>query len=222
VASTIKFYPEISSVMGFGNAQVKAVYVQNVTPVVQTVTNESGVGTYKPAMEATANKQHEKQNENIKMPEMLGKLTLKENKTIWWMLTDFYGNFNNRQLKEVEKANPHIKNFNRIRAGEVIKLPAVPIQSNPLPQGKYLIQIAKSDDIDKIYELYKKYERIIPSLKLLPHWNTKDGLLFSIFVRDGYPGMESAQNAIKKLPQQISTNAQVLSNLDDSTVFFTR
>lgn len=222
VASTIQFYPEISSVMGFGNAQVKAVHVQNVTPVVQTATNESGVGTNKPAMESAIKKPLEKQIENKKMPEMLGKFTLKEKRTVWWMLADIYGDFNNRQLKAVATANPHIKNFNRVRAGEVIKLPAVPVQSNPLPQGKYLIQIAKSDDIDKIYELYKEYERIIPSIKFLPHWNTKDGLSFSIFIRDGYPDMESAQNAVKKLPQQISTNAQVLSNLNDGTVFFTR
>jgi general secretion pathway protein A len=221
-ASTIRFYPEMVSLIGFSNTQVKSVQIQNVTPVMQTVKSESAVGTNTTAMEATIRKQPEKQNENIKMPKILGELKLKEKRTIWWMLTDFYGNFNDRQLKAIANANPHIKNLNRVWAGEVIRLPAVPVQSNPLPQGKYLIQIAKSEDIDKMYELYKKYLNTLPSLKFLPYWNAKDGLLFAIFMSDGYPDLESAQSVVKKLPQKISREAQVLSKLDDKTVFFTR
>ena len=222
VVSTVKFYPEILSGIRLGNDQLKASQTPNIAPVGQTAPIDLGVGTNTPVMEAATKKPVEKQIENKKMPKLLGELTLKEKRTIWWMLTDFYGNFNDRQLKAVSTANPHIKNLNRIRAGEVIKLPAVSTQSNPLPPGKYLIQVAKSEDIDKMYELYKKYQNTIPSLKFLPYWNTKDGLSFAIFVRDGYPDMESALNAAKKLPQPISSKAQVLSKLDDDTVFFTR
>ena len=222
VVATVRFYPEILSAIGPGNAQVKALQRQNIALVEQTMAPDSGVSTNTPAMEATVKNPQEKQITNKKMPKMLGELILKEKRTIWWMLTDFYGNFNERQLKAVAIANPHIKNLNRIRAGEVIKLPAIPVQSNPLPPGKNVILIAKSDDIEKIYDLFKKYEQTLPSLKFVSYWNTKDGMLFAIFMKDGYPDMESALNAAKKLPQPISSEAQVLSQLDDNTVFFTR
>jgi len=222
VVAAVRFYPEILSAIGPGNAQVKALQRKNIAPVEQTMAPYSGVSINTPAMEVTVKNPQEKQIKNRKMPKMLGELILKEKRTIWWMLTDFYGNFNERQLKAVAIANPHIKNLNRIRAGEVIKLPAIPIQSNPLPPGKNLILIAKSDDIEQIYDLYKKYERTLPSLKFVSYWNTKDGMLFAIFMKDGYPDMESALNAAKKLPQPISSEAQVLSQLDDNTVFFTR
>jgi hypothetical protein len=156
------------------------------------------------------------------MPDFLGKLTLKKGRTVWWMLSDFYGDFDSVQLKAVTLANPHIKNLGRVNAGEAIKLPAIPTKSKPLLQGKCWVLVANSENIDEIYELYKNYELTIPSLRLLPYWNNREGLIFAIFLKDGYPDMESALNVVRKLPQPLASSAKVLAKLDDDTIFFTR
>ena len=54
-------------------------------------------------------------------PELIGKLRLKDGRTIWWLLTDFYGTYNQSILRSVSRANPHIKNMNQVKAGEVIR-----------------------------------------------------------------------------------------------------
>jgi len=155
------------------------------------------------------------------MPDSLGKLTVKGGRTVWWMLKDFYGEFDDGQYKEVVLANPHIKNLSKVYAGEVVNLPALPAKANPLPAGKYLVRVAADDNIEEVYELYRNYKELSPSLRFLPHWNSREGLVFSVFLKDGYNNVESARNAAEKLPQPLSSNAGVLEKSDDDTVFFT-
>jgi hypothetical protein len=73
-----------------------------------------------------------------------------------------------------------------------------------------------------MYELYKNYEFSSPSLRILPYWNRREGLVFAIFLKDGYSDMESALNVVRKLPQPLASSAKVLAKLDDDTIFFAR
>jgi len=152
---------------------------------------------------------------------LLGNLTIKSGRTVWRMLRDFYGDFDNGQFEAVVLANPHIKDLGKVNAGEVINLPALLAKTNPLPAGKYLVRVAADENIKEIYELFRNYEQLLPSLRFLPYRNSREGLVFSIFLKDGYNNMESARNEAGKLPQLLASNAGVLEKLDDDTVFFT-
>lgn len=154
------------------------------------------------------------------MPDSLGRLTVKGGRTVWWMLRDFYGEFDDGQFNAVVLANPHIKNLNRVNAGEVVNLPALTVKSNPLPAGKYLVRVAADDNIEEVYELYRNYKELLPSLRFLPYWNSREGLMFAVFLKDGYNNMESARNTAEKLPQPLASNAGVLEKSNDDTVFF--
>jgi general secretion pathway protein A len=162
------------------------------------------------------------QTTNKAMPELLGKVELKSGRTIWRLLNDFYGDFDSVLLKAVALANQHIKDLNRVNAGEEIKLPAIPAESKPLLPGKLWVKVANSENIDEIYELYKKYKVTLPSLRFLPYWNSREGLIFAIFLKDGYPDMESALDVVRRLPQPLTASAKVLANLEDDTIFFAR
>ncbi len=154
------------------------------------------------------------------MPDSLGNLTVKGGRTVWWMLRDFYGDFDNEQFKAVALANPHIMNLDKVVAGDAINLPALPAKSNPLPAGKYLVRVAGNENIEEIYELYRNYKELIPSLRFLSYWNSREGLVFSVFLKDGYNTLESARDAAGKLPQPLASNAVVSEKSDDGTVFF--
>jgi hypothetical protein len=104
--------------------------------------------------------------------------------------------------------------------GEVLNLPAIPSGSNPLPSGRYLVRVATDEDIRTIYELYNVYKKILPSLEFLPYWSKTEGMVFAIFLKDGYHNMESAKSTIDKLPYAIASNAKVFEKLDDGTLFF--
>jgi len=109
-----------------------------------------------------------------------------------------------------------------VNAGEAIILPAIPAKSKPLLQGKCWVLAANSENIEEAYELYRSYQTTIQYLRFLPYWNSREGLVFAIFLKDGYPDMESALTAVRKLPQPLASNAKVLAKLDDDTIFFTR
>ncbi|MBM4272108.1 MAG: hypothetical protein FJ139_08140 [Deltaproteobacteria bacterium] len=154
------------------------------------------------------------------MPEIIGRVTLKEGRTVWRMLGDFYGDFGAEHLKAVARTNPHIKNLNKVNAGETIKLPALKVNSNPLPQGKHLVQVASGSDVEEIYELYRKYEEELSNIRFIPYWHGREGIIFSIFLQDDYGSREVALDVLKRLPQPLAVNAKVVDGMEGGTVFF--
>ena len=157
-----------------------------------------------------------------KMPELLGELKLKSGRTIWRMLNDFYGDFDRGQLKSVVNANPHIKNMNRVNAGESIKLPALPSSSNPLASAKYWIQVAGGGNLEEVYEAYRNYDSASPSLRFLPYFNGREGLIFAVFIKNGFDSQEAAATTIRQLPQSLAVTANIVNGLATDTVFFWR
>jgi hypothetical protein len=176
----------------------------------------------KSVAEAAVKAENEVQSPPKKMPDLLGDLRMKKGKTVWWMIHDFYGDVDPKQLRAFALANPHIQNLNRVRAGERVALPAIPAKSSPFPPGNFWVQLAQGDNIDRMYDAYKHYETIVPNVRFVPYWNDRDGLVFAIYLKDGHPDMDSALAEVKKLPKLISAKAKVSTNFTEDTVFFRR
>ncbi|MFH2119155.1 MAG: AAA family ATPase [Pseudomonadota bacterium] len=155
-------------------------------------------------------------------PRLLGKLALKNGRTIWWMLIDFYGEYNESLFRSVARANPHIKNLSRVQAGELIHLPALPVEKSPLAENSYWVRIAASKNLEETYEFYRTYKLEAPSLRFLPYWNPRQGMIFSIVLKDGFLDEASARQGIIRLPDALAFTAGVLKNLEKDTVFYTR
>ncbi|HYA15542.1 MAG TPA: AAA family ATPase, partial [Syntrophales bacterium] len=215
------FHPEKILVIKSGSQMLSGIRAKEISTAGQAATIDSDHSAMPPVKELVTSTKDEIQVEK-KMPDLLGYLTLKKGRTMWWLLNDFYGDYDSMQLKAVTLANPHIKDLSRVNAGEAIKLPAIPAKSKPLLQGKYWVLAANSENIEEAYELYKNHQATLQYLRFLPYWNRREGLVFAIFLKDGYPDMESALNALRKLPQPLASNAKVLAKLDDDTIFFAR
>jgi general secretion pathway protein A len=155
-------------------------------------------------------------------PDFLGKVVLKDGRTVWWLLNDFYGQSDQDIFRSVALANPQIINLNRVNAGATIRLPAVPAKGNPLPAGQHLVQLCASGNIEEIYERYRTYKPSVPDIRFLVYWNPGEGVVSSIFMRNGYPDAASAGQATAALPVALTAGAKVLQDLDKETVFYTR
>ncbi|MBN2439082.1 MAG: AAA family ATPase [Deltaproteobacteria bacterium] len=155
-------------------------------------------------------------------PRLLGKLSLKNGRTVWWMLTDCYGENNERIFRSVARANPHIKNLNRVQAGELIHLPALPAEENPLAANRYWVQLAASKNLEETYELYRTYKLEAPSLRFLPYWNPRQGMVFAILLKEGFPDEAAARRSIARLPGALALEAGVFMHQEKDTVFYTR
>jgi general secretion pathway protein A len=155
-------------------------------------------------------------------PDFLGKVILKDGRTVWWLLNDFYGKYDNDIFRSVARANPQINNLSRVSAGATIKLPAIPAKRTPLPAGQHLVQLSASGNIEEIYERYRAYKPSVPAIRFLVYWNPGEGVVFSIFMRNGYPDTASAGQAMAALPAALTAGARVLKDLDKETVFYTQ
>ena len=153
---------------------------------------------------------------------MLGQLTIRQGKTLWWRLNDIYGPAGKGLLEAIHHANPQIKNINRISAGEVVQLPALPASSSPLTPGRYRIQIARGSILEEAYGLFENSRALIPSLWFVPYWNSEEGLVFAVFMREDFGDRESAMRTAEKLPAALSPWARIIApeHWKADTVFF--
>lgn len=222
IAAVAGFYPETILGIWPDRDRLGIARIEVMTSAGQVSPDQSVQTAPTPVAKAKTLTLDDIQLSNKTMPELLGKVELKSGRTIWRLLNDFYGDFDREQLRKVARANPHIKNLNRVGAGEIIELPAIPAKSNPLASGKCWVRIARSEKIDEIYELYKYYQPVLPSLDFLPYWNSREGLAFAIVLKGGFSSIEDAQSAARRLPQPLAGNAEIFAKVSDDTIFFKR
>ena len=133
--------------------------------------------------------------------------------------TSVYGFYNNRNRRLVKRANPGIRNLNRVTAGDVINFPVISAESRPSP-SMYWVQTGEKDELESAHTLLRQYSDKLPPMQILPYWNNRDGLKFSILIRGGFSDERSAMEAIDKLPALIAVDSKIVSKWGDDTVFF--
>ena len=102
------------------------------------------------------------------MPAHLGSLKIREGGTVLLLLLQIYGNTETNRFKAVARANPHIKNMNRVRAGETITFPAIPAKAGSLETASHWVQIAKKGSLEEAYQIFKRYPADQPPIRLIP------------------------------------------------------
>jgi general secretion pathway protein A len=157
------------------------------------------------------------------LPKTLGTLTIRQGRTVWWRLNDIYGQAGKGHLDAISRANPHIRNINRISAGETVHLPALRARSNPLASGRYWVRVASGSNLEEAYRLFEEHRSLFPALWFVPYWNSDEGLVFAVLMKDGFGDEDSARTAMGKLPAALSAGARVTAanQWKADTVFFT-
>ncbi|MBU4014068.1 MAG: AAA family ATPase [Proteobacteria bacterium] len=166
-------------------------------------------------------------NESIKSnnyPEMLGQIRARYGETVLEMVYKIYGtpdyNMRKKILSSVVRINQHIKNLDGIYINEVINFPAMPIMISPLPTKGCWALVDKKDELESAYQFMRIYPDSKGPLRMVPYWNSRDGLQFAIIIKAFFADEESAEISLKKLPSIISSGAKIITNWDDDTVFF--
>jgi general secretion pathway protein A len=159
-----------------------------------------------------------------RFPKLLGKITVHQNDTIYWVFRRVYEGFNltDKQIQEVREANPHIRNLDHIRPGEVVHIPAIPVLSNPLPAGTghVRVQIARSGDLDEAHRTLVNYPKNSDPARLFSYWNGREGTVFTVLLKQDFSDEASARQAIRRLPPAIASGASIIEKWDKDTVFF--
>lgn len=157
-----------------------------------------------------------------KRPENLGRIAISQGGTVWWILSDVYGQWNLGVYHAFQKANPDIENLNRVPAGKVLLFPAVQAVSPTAAQG-IRVQIAGVRTLDEAYRLLRERQKQITDLRMLAYWNGREGTVFSIIAGERFSDEASAISYIRKLPAPLRSGARVLNGKWESdTVFFSQ
>jgi general secretion pathway protein A len=154
------------------------------------------------------------------IPTHLGSLKIREGDAVLLLLLQIYGNTETNRFQAVAKANPHIKNMNRIQEGETIHFPAIPAKARSLETAKYWVQIAKKGSLEEAYRVFGRYPDDKLPIRLIPMWNKGDGLSFPIILRRGFDKEDEAREAIRNLPSEFAAGSDIMKKPDKDTVYF--
>ncbi len=155
-----------------------------------------------------------------KLPTRLGQLRIHEGDSFTGLLREIYGNNWTTAIRVVTKANPHVARINQVRAGERITLPAIAATTSILATQKVWVQIARREEIEEAYRLYKSYPSDMPPIRMIPFWNPREGLIFMIVLKTGFTDPAEAKEAIRSLPSAIAAGAEIMRKPEKDTVFF--
>lgn len=163
-------------------------------------------------------------NQDIKMPDYLGKITMTGKRRIWWTLYHIYGATTSDIMNAVLTANPHIKNKDLITEGTIITFPSIPADIKQVNEGDIIVALKSGKDLETMYNVFRNNpdERDMPALAFLTFWNKKEGMGFMIVIDKFFKNKNLAQEAVGKLTPAIASEAKILSQWNTDTVFFNR
>jgi general secretion pathway protein A len=166
----------------------------------------------------------EDKNQDIKMPDYLGKLPMTGRRRIWWTLNNIYGDTSSTMMNAVLTANPHIKNKDIITEGTIINLPSIPAEVKSISEGDIIVSLECGQDLETMYNIFRNNpdEKRLPPLAFLSFWNKKEGISFAIVIDKCFKNIHAAQEAVGKLPPVIAAKTKILSQWKADTVFFNR
>ncbi len=154
------------------------------------------------------------------MPESLGQLTIEKRSSFRQILQQLYGSSADVHIESLAKANLKIKDINKVKAGDVVRFPALPASSRPDQHAAYWVQLAEMETLEDAYEYIHHYTIHVAQTRILPFWSSQNGLRFSVLLKEGFNHEKSARKAVKGLPQKIATSAKIVSEWGEGTVFF--
>ena len=197
------------------------------TPVIaevkqRLVAQEATKPTVETVPESQSSVFKEDKNQDSKMPELIGTLEIKKRRTFWSTVHNIYGEANSEITETVIKANPHIKNRNRIPVGAILNLPAIPAKVRPVNDGLFFIQLDAGKNLEEMYKIYceNPYNQTIPPTSFFPVWNKKAGVTFTVLVDKYFSNAKVAQDMINSLPASIAAKAKIISQWDESSIYF--
>ena len=152
---------------------------------------------------------------------MLGALTLRRNETISGLIQRIYGNYSARNFRSIILANPQIDDPDRVEAGQIIQIPAIPAAAKP-PGGRdvWWVRVAEKASLQEAFDVLRGYPESAPAARMVPYWSPKSGQRFALLLKQVFSDAEAARLQLKLLPPALSAGGEVMSAWAEQTVFY--
>jgi len=224
-ATSVNFYERLVSPSEVSPPKAKTISAAlQTTPLRNTPSSSTNASSFPVPLSKTLPLSAPASAETLKMPDILGTITMKQGRTLWRTVNNIYGEVTPEIMEKLSATNPHIENINLITTGQTLNFPALPAKARPFREGYFAVVLGKGSDLSAIYDLFHEnvYKKTLPPLFFLPYWNSKDGMTFMIMLDKNFHNRESAKQAIAALPPEIAAKAQVAAFGNEKSVFFNR
>ncbi|MFC1516009.1 hypothetical protein ACFL7E_04540, partial [Thermodesulfobacteriota bacterium] len=158
--------------------------------------------------------------QSYNFPSMLGRVTLRQNETLWRLVEKVYGVYSDQRLASLLQENSHIVNPDRTEIGQVISIPAIPMVVKPLKAEIWWVKVDEKDTLNAAIDTLRLHPENAPAIRIITHWDTRHGLKFSILLKAHYFDEVSARNQLNRLMPFMAPGGTVLSYWNEDTVFF--
>jgi general secretion pathway protein A len=151
---------------------------------------------------------------------ILGRITLKRRETLSRIMRQVYGGFTSNYLKLFIIANPDIENPDRVAVGQIISLPAIPVEVTPGDKRVWWIKVDETDTLEGAFNILRNHPGSLSPVRLIPYWNPAAGSKFAVVLGKLFKDEKSARTQQGQLPAELSLGSTILSRWDKKTVFF--
>ncbi|MBW1841452.1 MAG: AAA family ATPase [Deltaproteobacteria bacterium] len=176
--------------------------------------------TPKENIEPAADESESLPPQSYSLPSMLGRVTLKQNETLWRLVEKVYGIYSDQRLESLLQENSRIANPDHTEVGQVISVPAIPTEVKPLKAEVWWVKVGEKDTLNSAIDTLRFHPENAPPIRIIPHWNRRQGLKFAILLKAHYFDEVSANNQLSRLMPFVATEGAILSYWNEDTVFF--
>jgi general secretion pathway protein A len=155
-------------------------------------------------------------------PVTLGVMKIEEGDTVYLILHKVYGNYDEKLVIDFQKMNPHITNINMVSQGDSVKIPALPARRPPLNNNGCWIRIAAKSTLNDALDCIRFYPPDLPTVRLFPYWNKKEGLIFAVLISNRFNNHKEALSVINGTASPYLKKAKVVCQWEQGTEFYIR
>lgn len=157
---------------------------------------------------------------DIAPPDILGRVTLGNRETLWRLVEKVYGSHDPRYLQSVHRANPHIQDLDRVEVGDQIIVPAIPARIRPTGQQRIWVRLVEVRTLDSAVDLLRNHPPEAPPIRVVPHWDPRNGLSFSVLLKSIHYDEASAQIQSDQVARGSGTVPELVSRWAPDTIFY--
>ncbi|NJB68572.1 general secretion pathway protein A [Desulfobaculum xiamenense] len=154
--------------------------------------------------------------QDFEPPRQLGCIVVAPRDKLSLIMARVYGIYDTADLAHVLEANGQLRDPNVITPGSALRFPCVATY----PAGEFSrhtwIELNRAGTLREAYAL-------LPSApddcRILSHWTPREGLAFSVVLRDAFTSPVEARAAMARLPQSLRDNARLLDGKAENMVY---
>ena len=151
---------------------------------------------------------------------ILGQIAVRRDETLSRIIQRVYGIFNSKYFKSFILANPDIEDPDRVEVGQIISLPAIPVEVAPPDTPVWWVTVDETDRLEEAYNVLRNYPEKASDLRLIPHWTPANGIQFSVVFNRLFTDEQTAHNKLASMPERLWMNSRVVSVWDRQSVYF--